>query len=132
MFLLVDFVQAQNVIPPSTKIAGLGWALFTTILLTILLTCLCIVFSQHEYAGYLYVGSGFVLALFVIVISRIPQIQVGSLEPLPPADIDWSYYPRIVFVSFTSIFGFLGVSGVGIYYYFNPVYASSLRFHSFD
>jgi hypothetical protein len=49
---LFECIQAQNIVPPSTKIAGLGWALFTTVVLTIILTCLCLLLSQHEYAGY--------------------------------------------------------------------------------
>jgi hypothetical protein len=52
IFAVAQPLAAQNLIPPSTKIAGLGWALFTTILLTVLLTVICILFTKHEYAGY--------------------------------------------------------------------------------
>jgi hypothetical protein len=68
-----------------------------------------------------------VLATFVIIIARIPKLQVGMPEPSLPEDVDWSFYPRLVFVSFVSIFGFFGVGAIGTYYFFQPVYAKAMK-----
>jgi uncharacterized SAM-binding protein YcdF (DUF218 family) len=53
--LLITLVSAENLVLPSKKILGLGWALFATILLAVLLILACMLLSQRkEDARYVF------------------------------------------------------------------------------
>ncbi|KAJ3319970.1 hypothetical protein HDV06_005788 [Boothiomyces sp. JEL0866] len=121
--VLIGSALATSLIPPSQKVFGLGWALFSCIILAVILVILCILLSQQEYAGLFYIISGLILALYVMILALIPKLKVGDPISLPSAEIDWTHYPRIVFLSFTTIFSAVGIAGVGIFHWAAPVYA---------
>lgn len=122
LLLLSNFVLAE-IIQPSTKVLGLGWALFSSIFIACILLAVCITLSQQDYAPGLFIASTIAVGLYVMILALIPKYQVGSIAPLPPIDIDWSYYPRIVFLSFTTIVGGFSVSAAAYLYCFTPIYA---------
>lgn len=76
-----------------------------------------------ELIRYLLMGSATIICLVVLIITQIPKLEVGTPIPPPAADIDWTYYARIVFISFMTIFSFIGLGGVGAFYVFLPIYA---------
>jgi hypothetical protein len=122
LILLSKFVSAE-LIQPSSKILGLGWALFSTILVACFLVTICILLSQQNYAPALFFSSAIIMGLYVMILALIPKYQVGSIAPSPPISIDWSFYPRIVFLSFTTIIGGFSVSAAAYFYCFTPIYA---------
>ncbi|KAI8925380.1 hypothetical protein BC831DRAFT_461345 [Entophlyctis helioformis] len=115
--------QQQAVQAPSPKLLQLGWALASSLALAALLAVLCVAASQAAVPTELvYTAAAAVFGLYIAVLSALPKVAVGS--PIVFDDtVDGSFYPRIVFVLFVSLFAVVGCAGILIFYVFSPVYA---------
>ncbi|KAI8895534.1 hypothetical protein BC833DRAFT_600930 [Globomyces pollinis-pini] len=125
LLLQTALSSSITIVPPSTKIFGLGWALFISIVFMLALLTVCLVLSKQDYAQILYIGSALIFGLFVLIVSIYPKIQVGSYLPPPVVEIDWTFYPKLFLVIFTFLFSLIGIGGITVTYVLQPIYAIS-------
>lgn len=103
-------------------VLGLGWALFTCILLALLLIIICILQSKSEYAAIYYFMSPLILATTVGVLYALPKYHLGDVVSEPKL-VDRYWHPRVAFLVVSSLLT-LALSLYGlIIYAITPVYA---------
>ncbi|KAI8799520.1 hypothetical protein BJ742DRAFT_845640, partial [Cladochytrium replicatum] len=138
----LPFSVSISLVKPSVRILGVGWGLFTVILLTTVLVVVSACMSQHDAAGWLCTGSIALIAGLIGVLAAVPKVRVGSTEEKPGLvryfgralllnlkilvvvqKQDWTFHTRILFVVSFGLVAVAGLLGAVVIHLLTPVYA---------
>ncbi|KAJ3107804.1 hypothetical protein HDU97_003152 [Phlyctochytrium planicorne] len=114
--------DTYTVMPNATRVMGVGWGLFISIFVGILMSILCLAVSRSDGAGAIYLVATVIMAIVVMSIRYTPTVPVGT-KVYPVQEVDRTVGPRIVFIFFTSLLSLASAGCIMAFYVTQPVYA---------
>ena len=63
----------------------------------------------------------------MIIIAALPKVQVGGPIPLSATVVDYTHYPRLIFLALTTVFSAIGLAISSYYYLLQPLHAKKIE-----